>query len=70
MKWECSLVNRLKDLEIVPSNQSLGAEVCGIDLAEDIPGEVVHRLVKAWERHHVIYFRGQSIEDERQLEIT
>ena len=70
MTWGYSLVNRLKDIEIIPSNQSLGAEVCGIDLAEDIPGEVVHRIVKAWERHHVIYFRGQSIQDERQLEIT
>ena len=70
MKCEDSLVNRLKNLEIVPSNKSLGAEVCGVDLAEDIPGEVVHRIVKAWEKHHVIYFRGQSIQDERQLEIT
>ena len=64
------MVNRIQDFEIVPSDQALGAEVRGVDLAHPLSGELIHRIIRAGERYHVVFFRGQSITDERQLEFT
>ena len=55
------MVNRIQDFEIVPSDQALGAEVRGVDLAQPLSGELIHRIIRAWERYHVVFFRGQSI---------
>ena len=62
--------NTLEDLKIIPNDSPLGAEIRGVDLALDVPGEVVHRMVRAFEEHHLIFLRGQKLTHERHLEIT
>ncbi|GIT26244.1 MAG: hypothetical protein CM1200mP41_22880 [Gammaproteobacteria bacterium] len=34
------MVNRIQDFEIVPSDQALGAEVRGVDLAQPLSGDL------------------------------
>ena len=63
-------MNRLQDLGIKPTQSALGAEIIGIDLNQPMPGELIHRLIKLWEKYHVIFFRGQSVSAERHIQIS
>jgi taurine dioxygenase len=57
-------------VEIVPTGGPLGAEVLGVDLSVDPPGEVVYALLQAFAEHHVLLFRGQRLTPQRQLEVA
>jgi taurine dioxygenase len=46
---------------------SLGAEVSGVNLAEDLPDEVLAEIRAALLENLVIYFRDQDLSPERQL---
>ncbi len=63
-------MNRLQDLGIKPTQSALGAEITGIDLNPPMPGELIHRLIKLWEKYHVIFFRGQSVSAEMNIQIS
>jgi alpha-ketoglutarate-dependent taurine dioxygenase len=46
---------------------SLGAEVAGVDLAQDLPEDVLGELRAALLAHQVIFFRDQRLTPDRQL---
>lgn len=54
---------------IRPTGGPVGAEI-EIDLARDPAPEVVHAILRAFERYHVLVFREQSLSEARLLEIT
>lgn len=56
-------------VHIRPTGGPLGAEV-EIDLARDPAPEVVHAILRAFERFHVLVFREQTLSEARLLEIT
>ena len=45
----------------------MGAEVSGVDLAQDLPEEVIGELRRALLDHLVIFFRDQALTPDRQL---
>jgi len=47
--------------EIRPLAGSIGAEICGIDLAGEIADETIAAIRRAWLDHLVIFFRGQNL---------
>jgi taurine dioxygenase len=52
-----------------PLTKSLGAEVCGVDLRNELTPQVVSEITRAWERHGVLLFRDQalSLDDQRRF---
>jgi taurine dioxygenase len=50
-----------------PTSGGVGAFVSGIDLAKDLPGEVIGTLVQALGEHGVLFFRDQAITPEQHL---
>jgi taurine dioxygenase len=58
-----------KTLEIVPTGGPLGAEVRGVDLSQDQPGEIVFDILQAFRRHQVLFFRGQDLTEERFIRV-
>ncbi len=56
-------------IEVVPFGGPLGAEVRGLDLAGEPPGEVVFQILTAFHAHHVLLFRDQHLTRERLLEV-
>jgi taurine dioxygenase len=63
------VVNRT-GLEFIPTGGPLGAEVRGLDLAQEQPGDIVFRILKAFAQYQVLIFREQKLDLERQLEIA
>ena len=57
--------NPLESLEILPTGGALGAEVCGVDLAAPLSGEVFAAIRRAWIDHLVVFIRGQRLDDDR-----
>ena len=51
-------------MRVIPSGKSLGAEVTGINLSEDISDAVVSLIIEAWRSHLVLIFRDQSLTDD------
>lgn len=58
------------DPEVVPTGGPLAAEIRGVDLAREQSGETIHAVLRAFEAHHVLIFRGQSLSKERLLEVS
>jgi taurine dioxygenase len=56
-----------KPLEIHPIAGALGAEIGGIDLTQELDGETVSAIRRAWLEHLVIFFRGQRLTSEQFL---
>jgi len=56
-------------VKIVPTGGPLGARV-EIDLAKDPGAEAIHSILRAFDRHHVLLFRDQSLSEPRLLEIS
>lgn len=40
--------NSLETIEVIPSGKALGAEVRGLDLAQDVTPEIIDRLKAIW----------------------
>ena len=57
-------------LEIRPIAGALGAEIGGIDLAEDLDGGTIAAIRRAWLDHLVIFFREQRLAPERFLDFA
>lgn len=51
-------------LDIEPSGAALGAEVKGLDLRKPISDAVFDEVLDAFNRHHVLCFRGQDLDEE------
>lgn len=56
-----------ESLSIVPTGAALGAEIRGVDLAQDLDATVFERIEEAFNHHGVIFFRAQSITVEQQI---
>jgi taurine dioxygenase len=54
-------------LDITPISGALGAEIHGINLAEDLSDEVIREIRQALLDHLVIFFRGQEMTPEQHL---
>lgn len=55
------------DLTIKKLHPCLGAEVAGVDLADDLSDATVEALRAAWVEHGVLVFRDQDISDAEQI---
>ena len=67
---EKSMANNLGDLEIVPNDAPVGAEVRGVDWSEPIPEGFVEVLKQVWLDHKVLLFRGRKLSDPELLAVT
>jgi taurine dioxygenase len=54
-------------MHIRPLTQNLGAEISGVDLAEDLADEVFHALYQAFLRYQVLLFPPQDLPPGRQV---
>lgn len=50
-------------LKIVPFDGPIGAEVCGVDLAQLMNNETAEALIDAWNNHVLLLFRNQNLTD-------
>jgi len=62
-------INR-SSIDFIETGGPLGAEVRGVDLAQEQPGDVVFRILKAFAQYQVLIFREQGLDLERQLEVA
>lgn len=51
-------------IRVTPISGAIGAEIEGVDLARDIDGDTFAEIRRAWLDHLVIFFRGQSLDDD------
>lgn len=50
-------------IKIIPSGQSCGAEVIGLDLSKPLCNDEVLDIKAAWAKHHVLAFPRQDMDD-------
>ncbi len=53
--------------EIRPSGGAIGAEVAGVDLARPMDDASFREIEAAWNRHSVLVFRGQKINEDQHI---
>ena len=51
-------------MEVVPSGEACGAEVTGMNLADDLDTATVSAIRAAWLEHRVLAFPGQHLDDD------
>jgi taurine dioxygenase len=54
-------------IEIRPTSGTLGAEISGVDLSQDLDPSIVDKLKDAFHEHLVVFFRDQPISSSRFL---
>lgn len=54
-------------MEVAPTGVALGAEIRGVDLAQDLDAATFRRVEEAFDHHGVIFFRDQEITVEQQI---
>ena len=54
-------------IEFKPLSDALGAEVIGVDVADDHSDETIAEIRDGWLRHNILLFRGQDLTVERQV---
>ena len=52
-------------LKVTPIAGALGAEISGVDLADEIGDDVLAEIRAAWLEHLVVFFRDQPIDNDR-----
>ena len=57
----------LTSLDVRPLGPNIGAEVYGVDLAQELPDETIAAIRAAWLEHLVLFFPEQSLNAETQL---
>jgi taurine dioxygenase len=57
-------------IEVVPLTKHIGAEIRGVDLRDNLDGETVNAIRKAWLNHLVLVFRGQQFGQEELVRAT
>ena len=57
-------------IEVRPVAGALGAEIVNIDLAHDLGDETIAAIRRAWLDHLVVFFRDQTLEPERFLQVA
>ena len=61
------MTTSLRALTVTPRAGHLGADIGGVDLREPLAADTVSELQGLLDRYLVLFFRGQSINDEQQL---
>jgi taurine dioxygenase len=56
-----------RSIDVAPCAAALGAEIGGVDLAADLPDDVVAEIRRAWLDHVVVFFRDQPLGPEEFL---
>lgn len=51
-------------IRIEPLSKSIGAEIAGVDLSQDMDDATFAEIEHAWNAHSVLVFRGQAIQPE------
>ena len=59
-----------KGLDIRPLSGAIGAEIFGVDLAQELDAETVAAIRKVWLDHLVIFFRDQDLPPPRLLALA
>lgn len=59
-----------ENLKIVSTGGALGAEISGVDLSKSLSADVVEKIRQALRQYCLIYFRGQRISEQNQLDFT
>ena len=54
-------------LDVRPVSGALGAEILGVDLAQDLDDHTIDAIHRAWLEHLVIFFRDQTLTPDQQL---
>ena len=54
-------------LQIKPLSPALGAEICGVDLRDELSAETVAQIIDAWHEHLVLLFRDQELSEDDQI---
>jgi taurine dioxygenase len=57
-----SAAEPFRTIEVAPIAGALGAEITGVDLARDVPDEIMREIRRAWLEHLVVFFRDQDLE--------
>jgi taurine dioxygenase len=57
-------------LDIRPLSGALGAEILGIDLAQDVSDATIAAIRAAWLEHLVVFFRDQTLEPAQLLGVA
>jgi taurine dioxygenase len=57
-------------LNEIPLTGRIGAEITGVDLAEDVSDDLAAELRDALARHQVIFFRDRHLTIEQQKRLT
>ena len=59
-----------KKLDIRPLSGAIGAEIFGVDLAQELDAGTVAAIRRAWLDHLVIFFRDQELPPARLLALA
>src|SRR6516162_9837569 len=57
-------------LEVRPTGAALGADIEGVDLAQELSAETVDAIKRAWSYNLVLRFRGQRIDDDQLMRFS
>lgn len=58
---------RFQYIDVAPGSGALGAEISGVNLADDLPDAVIEEIRVALLEHLVVFFRDQTLTPVRQL---
>lgn len=59
-----------QSIEVQPLTGTMGAEIHGVDLAQDLSNQTKSEIHQAFLDHLMIYFRGQTLTHHRHVEIA
>ncbi len=59
--------NRYETIEVKPISGAVGAEIRGVDLADDLPEEQFSEIRNAFAENGVIFFRDQTLSPEQHV---
>ena len=62
-----SMTTETTGMTVVPSGAACGAEIRGVDPAQDLPQATIDAITAAWREHLVLYFRGYDLTLDEQL---
>lgn len=54
-------------MEIIPLTDTIGAEIRGIDLSEELDDATAQAIEDAWQKHIVLLFRDQDLDEDAQI---
>ena len=55
-------------IDVSPVTGAIGAQIDGVNLAHDLDGDCMEEIRRAFLEHQVIFFRGQDLTPERQMD--